>query len=298
MKHKSLFITISLVLGILILALSVPAVAGDNHKAPLRGVIYDYAILMHLGVLDDDGRLLVWKSSIKGDIDGYMLWWFDQPMKTPLNHEDFVVMFYSCRWEIFDSDPLPPDGSGGLGSNPDAKLLLAGISAGETLIPSDPAGSDGIWDGSGIVMEASEDYKQWKHCIMNENGPVVFSVPTGSPGKIRIFPHGLHPRDFFKKSASDASEEKNIPEKLGFLKNYPNPFNPSTTIEFDLAEVTEVRIDIYNNAGQKVETLLNKSMQAGNHKIEWDGSGMASGIYYYKIQVSGFQDVKRMILVK
>lgn len=298
MKLKSFVLTIALALCIIILAFSIPAMAGDNNKAPLRIVAYDFSLLWDLGIFDDEGRLLVWKGSTKGHVEGYVVWWFDMPFKEQLIHEDFTVSFYSGKWEIYDSDPFPSDGSGGVVANPDAKILLAGISAGETLYPTDPPNSDGIWDGQGIVTETSAEYRQWKGCVMYEGGPVVLSSATGAPGKIRIYPKGFRPADLLNQPAANNSEEMKTPEKFGQLKNYPNPFNPSTTIEFDLPEATQVRIDIFNSVGQKVETLLNKEMQAGNHKVEWNASEMASGTYYYRIQANGIQDGKRMILLK
>ena len=300
MKNRNSFLTISLALCMMFLVLMTTnqVIAGDDNKSPLRSIT-DYSLVAQFEIFDDDGRFLVWKSTLKGDIEGFMLWWFDQPDPPVLVHEDFVVKFYTGRWEIFDTDPLPPDGSGGLGSNPDARLLLAGRSGGQSLIPLDPPGQDAIWDGYGIVTETSKEYRHLKRGIIYEGGPVVLtSFPYYGTGKIRIHPHGFRIRDFFSKPASEAPEERVVPEEFGFLHNYPNPFNPSTTIEFDLPEATEVRIDIYNNAGQKVRTLLNREMQAGNHKVKWNASEMASGIYYYKIQASGFQDVKRMVLIK
>jgi len=296
-KTKLCLLT-SLVLCIIILALSIPTFAGDDTKNPMRSVVYDYTLLAPLGIVSDNGRLLVWKAYLKGDVNGLILWWFDLPMKTPLSHQDFVINLYSSRWEIFDSDPMPSDGSGGVGSNPDAKLLLAGISTGETLTPSDPEGQDGIWDGVGKVTEASIKFRHWIGCIMYEGGPVVFTSPTGSPGKVRIYPHGFRPRDLLDKSVIKSIKEINKPTKFKVLNNYPNPFNPTTTIVFDLIEATQIKIDIYNNAGQKVKTLLDKEMLAGNHKVEWNASGMASGVYYFKVHANGIQDVKRMILVK
>ena len=182
--------------------------------------------------------------------------------------------------------------------NPDAKILLAGLSAGETLVPLDPAGSDGIWDGHGIVTETSREYRQWRSCVMYEGGRVVVSAPEEGPGKIRIYPKGFRFGDLLNKPATETADKGNIPDELNVLNNYPNPFNPSTTIEFNLPEATQVRIDIFNVMGQKVETIINKDMNAGSHKVEWNASGVASGIYYYKVQANGVQEVKRMILIK
>ena len=298
MKRRNLFTSVSLAFFIVILLLAKPVFSNEHNKnEPLRVIFTESTLLWDFGIINDDGQLLVWTSKIKGHIAGYMAWWFDLPFQEPLIHEDFIVSFYSSRWEIYDSDPFPSDGAGGVTPNPDAKLLLAGLSAGETLYATDPVDSDGNWDGDGKVTETNQKFKKWKGCVMHESGPVLVSSPTGAPGKIRIYPKGFRPRDLLKPSA-ETSDDITIQNELKVLNNYPNPFNPSTTIEFRLAESTEVRIDIYNIMGQKVETLVNKEMQAGNHKFKWNASEMASGIYYYKVQANGLHDVKRMILIK
>jgi hypothetical protein len=90
----------------------------------------------------------------------------------------------------------------------------------------------------------------------------------------------------------------NITEEFNLYKNYPNPFNPSTTIEFDLPKSSNVKIEVYNIAGQKIQTLLNKKMSAGSHKVDFNAENLSSGVYFYKIEAGEFQDVKKMILLR
>jgi len=88
------------------------------------------------------------------------------------------------------------------------------------------------------------------------------------------------------------------PAMYSLHQNYPNPFNPSTAIKFSLSIAEDVQIEVYNVAGQKVKTLLNQKMRAGTHKVEFNGSNLASGVYFYQIQAGQFQDVKKMVLIK
>jgi hypothetical protein len=81
-------------------------------------------------------------------------------------------------------------------------------------------------------------------------------------------------------------------------QNYPNPFNPSTVINYYLPISNFVELSIYNSLGQKVVTLVSESKEAGFHQVEWDASGFASGVYYYKITAGKFIDVNKMVLVK
>jgi serine protease len=82
------------------------------------------------------------------------------------------------------------------------------------------------------------------------------------------------------------------------LKNYPNPFNPTTTIAFTVPVETYVRLDVYNILGQRVATLADGHHQAGSYTYEWDGSNVASGIYLYRLVTDQFSQTKQMVLLK
>ena len=97
-------------------------------------------------------------------------------------------------------------------------------------------------------------------------------------------------------------EEEIIPINVT-LSNYPNPFNPSTTISFSLPEDNDVELSIYNVKGQKVRTLTNEFLEKGLHSIDWNGKdsnnkSAASGIYFYKISVGKTSAMKKMLLLK
>jgi hypothetical protein len=89
-----------------------------------------------------------------------------------------------------------------------------------------------------------------------------------------------------------------IPNDYCLYQNYPNPFNPSTKIKFALPKTEKVRIEVCNIIGQKIKTLLNKSMPTGYHEVEFKGENLPSGIYLYRIEAGEFQDVKKMILIR
>lgn len=98
--------------------------------------------------------------------------------------------------------------------------------------------------------------------------------------------------------------EPNIsPAEYRISENYPNPFNPSTSIDITLAKQTDVSIKIYDISGAEVYTLANRTMNAGDHTFTWNaisnsGSGVNSGIYLMKIGIGGNTTTKKMILVK
>lgn len=80
--------------------------------------------------------------------------------------------------------------------------------------------------------------------------------------------------------------------------NYPNPFNPSTTIKYELAEKSEVSIKIFNIKGEEIQTLVNTEQNAGNYKVDFNAYGLGSGIYIYRIQAGNFVQSKKMTLLK
>ena len=88
------------------------------------------------------------------------------------------------------------------------------------------------------------------------------------------------------------------PNKLGLIENSPNPFNASTTIEYQLPINCNVKLEIFNLLGQKVATLVNGYNEAGQHSITWDAANYSSGIYFYKLIAGENVFVKRMTLLK
>jgi hypothetical protein len=90
----------------------------------------------------------------------------------------------------------------------------------------------------------------------------------------------------------------NSPEDFSLNQNYPNPFNPSTMIEYQIPKSGFVTLKVFNVVGDEVAVLVNEAKDAGTYKINYDASYLKSGIYFYKIQVDGFEATKRMILIK
>ena len=81
-------------------------------------------------------------------------------------------------------------------------------------------------------------------------------------------------------------------------QNYPNPFNPSTTINYGLKEKSNVRIILLNSLGEEIAVLVNEGQDKGYHKVEFDGSKLSSGVYFYQIKAGNFINTKKMILLR
>ena len=89
-----------------------------------------------------------------------------------------------------------------------------------------------------------------------------------------------------------------LPTDYSIEQNYPNPFNPSTKINFSIPNEGLVTLNVYNSLGQQVATLVNESKPAGTYQVDFEGAGLSSGIYFYKITSGNFTQSKKMILMK
>ncbi|MEJ2543337.1 MAG: GDSL-type esterase/lipase family protein [Calditrichaceae bacterium] len=94
------------------------------------------------------------------------------------------------------------------------------------------------------------------------------------------------------------NEIEKAPRLFRLGQNLPNPFNPTTTIQYDIPEDVNVTITVYNNNGQKIRNLVNGFKQAGSYKVVFNAEDLSSAVYFYKIQAGKFNAVKRMLLIK
>jgi hypothetical protein len=101
-----------------------------------------------------------------------------------------------------------------------------------------------------------------------------------------------------KPIVSVTKEGNKVPGSFSLHQNYPNPFNPSTTIEFDIAKSSDVKIIIYDITGKEITELTNEHFQAGSYSVQWNASGFPSGIYFYRLITDDYIVSRRMVLVK
>lgn len=96
----------------------------------------------------------------------------------------------------------------------------------------------------------------------------------------------------------DDSEREPLPARSVLLTNYPNPFNPATTISFSLPEASQARIVVYNSLGQEVALLLDEYRDAGEHKITFDAKDLATGVYFYRLTTPRYVETRKLMLLK
>lgn len=89
-----------------------------------------------------------------------------------------------------------------------------------------------------------------------------------------------------------------VPDGYALFQNYPNPFNPSTVIGYQLSAVSRVTLTVYDVLGRKVETLANGIKSAGEYKVEFNGSGLASGVYFYRLSAGNYTSTRKALLIK
>lgn len=119
---------------------------------------------------------------------------------------------------------------------------------------------------------------------------------NGDNGTLKRWSINICYFDLNTVGVTNASTE--IPEGFKLNQNYPNPFNPVCKINFQIPASGMVELNVYDIIGKKVASLVNSYQSAGTHLVEFDGSGLASGVYFYKLQFGNFIETRKMLLVK
>ena len=142
----------------------------------------------------------------------------------------------------------------------------------------------------------------WFHDTLYDTSVTLVIPPGTIYWQVRPFAYGPCEDGVWTTPAAytDAytSDEETLPNAFSLKQNYPNPFNPSTDISFALPVATNVKLEIFNILGQKLITLIEQRLPAGNHTITWDGSDFASGVYLYRLKAGDFVETKKMMLIK
>src|SRR5690606_31395505 len=89
-----------------------------------------------------------------------------------------------------------------------------------------------------------------------------------------------------------------VPEEYKLYRNYPNPFNPSTNIRFDISKTSDVKLSVYDITGREVSVLVNEKLLSGSYEFTFNSTGLSSGVYIYRIKAADFTQTRKMLLVK
>ena len=158
---------------------------------------------------------------------------------------------------------------------------------------------------SGKVLEKIETIfsngEQYEISLIGVNRIIMSNIQLPEKIKVRVYRGStLYDQivmNNFRPKLSNKEEAKSE-ESTEFVSVTPNPANPMTTITYAIANPSRVKLDIYNISGQKVATLVDAPMNAGTHAVTFDGSSLASGVYFYRLESKGFRKSGKMLLVK
>ena len=97
---------------------------------------------------------------------------------------------------------------------------------------------------------------------------------------------------------SNVEKTESLPSEYSLSQNYPNPFNPSTTISFKIPKTDFVSLKIYDALGNEIKTIVNEIKTAGKFSVNFDGSNLPSGVYFYRLTSGNFSKTKKLLLLK
>ena len=165
-----------------------------------------------------------------------------------------------------------------------------------TIISRDSDGNiiDITYDSvSGTNYKYYDDYTTDTHIAPNEIAP--FEINSSADYEnVASFEYRIN----YEYSEIPSSVENDTPLLFTLVGNYPNPFNPQTTIEYILENNSNIELSVYNASGQKIVCLVNGIVQEGKHSVSWNAKGFPSGLYFYRLNINGFNESKKMLLLK
>lgn len=146
------------------------------------------------------------------------------------------------------------------------------------------------------------------------------NVPGGAPagsylyiGYVGIYPDSVSDSSYFEVTKIEGErpaevldwslygwtvKPPEVPQSTSLTRVYPNPFNAETTVEFELASESTVRVELFDILGRRVATLVDEKKAAGRHSLIWDASGQTSGVYFCRLTTTNYTEATRITLLK
>jgi hypothetical protein len=140
---------------------------------------------------------------------------------------------------------------------------------------------------------SSNFYDAWPLSLadIDSDGDVDVIAGSSSLDEIRFWENSLI-------TSVEGNSKNPVPGQFELFNNFPNPFNPKTTIRYTLPASDVVSIKVFNALGNEIKILLNEEKQAGRYDVEWNADGYSSGIYFYSLVAGNFRETKKMMLLK
>jgi photosystem II stability/assembly factor-like uncharacterized protein len=151
--------------------------------------------------------------------------------------------------------------------------------------------------GSGrpAVKVSTDNGTTWQEMSQGLSGSDVEALLIDRTGCLFA---GTSDHGVFRSAGSTSMQDSRLaPQVCALSQNYPNPFNPTTTIRYELPKASHVALSVFDILGREIATLLNEEKSAGTYTVQWDASGVSSGVYFYRLRAGDFVQTRRMMLV-
>lgn len=153
-------------------------------------------------------------------------------------------------------------------------------------------------EGDGVADVLFGDYKpqgKLSHSWPTSMSQIPINVGDSTYDPLYAYGYGLTYAD---SGAASVARSSMVAQQMELGNNYPNPFNPNTTIEYVVSKATNVRLAVFDLLGREVTRLVDGRKEAGTYRVRFDGNGLASGVYFYRMQAGNFVQTKRLLLLR
>ena len=209
-----------------------------------------------------------------------------------INILEFEIMDMPNNMVITNVTPLGrfDDGTidGGTGETEEGNFYFLGYDFASAIEP-----------GEGAILEVEVEFSE-----NLDNSSIIFMISSISAGDVNAVPVTIIADDFGQFSGYlNTLVEGSLPKEFTLHSNYPNPFNPSTVISYDLSRETAVKLNVYDMKGRRINALVNQVQSAGRHHVRWNakdarGNGISAGVYLYRLEAGGKVFTEKMIFMK
>ena len=209
-----------------------------------------------------------------------------------INILEFEIMDMPNNMVITNVTPLGrfDDGTidGGTGETEEGNFYFLGYDFASAIEP-----------GEGAILEVEVEFTE-----NLDNSSIIFMISSISAGDVNAVPVTIIADDFGQFSGYlNTLVEGSLPKEFTLHSNYPNPFNPSTVISYDLSRETAVKLNVYDMKGRRINALVNQVQSAGRHHVRWNakdarGNGISAGVYLYRLEAGGKVFTEKMIFMK
>ena len=147
-----------------------------------------------------------------------------------------------------------------------------------------------IWEHKGIY---GITFWGWRRGLWRDSNGAYLINTDGSER-----PSMTWLKSYVQSTVVDVKNESGIPSDFNLFDNYPNPFNPSTNISYNIAKETNVKLEVFDILGRHVQTLVDKQQSPGKYNIEFNAGILTSGVYIYRLQAGTYSSIKKLVLMK